>query len=66
MSTQAMSVLIILLQGVIVALLLVVVRRFGVWTRTVVEAHRSNVVFYRQAIKILEYAEELLKQEPAA
>lgn len=66
MSQQTYSVIILALEGVIVGLLLLLFQRFGQWRQAEREKYQSNVIFYRQAVKILEYAQELLKQEPAA
>lgn len=71
MTAMEAAVIIIALQGLVVALLIFVIRGFRAYTRAVVEAqrqnaatHRSTEVLYQQSIKILEYATSLMK-EPA-
>ena len=60
------AAIIIVAQGCIIALMLVLVRTFGAYTKALVAAHQSNTVLYQQTVKILDYANTLLREENVA
>jgi hypothetical protein len=49
-------------QGVMIAALFLFVQRFGMYTKALKETHESNMLVYRQALKILDHA---AAQDPA-
>lgn len=51
------AALIVVGQGAIIATLLVFVRTFGSYTKALEDAHKSNMLVYGQALKLLEYVQ---------
>ncbi len=60
------AIVTIVLQGIIVALLLYFNRTFGAYTKALRKAQESNAVLYQQAVKILEHAETLMREDKVA
>lgn len=59
------GVVIIIGQSVMVGVLLMLVRTFGAYATALITAHESNMIVYQQSIKVLEYAEQKLKENAA-
>lgn len=63
---SGITILVLVAEAVILWLLQRMLRAFGAYTEAFVKAHESDRVMHQQAIKILEYAEDLLRKENVA
>jgi hypothetical protein len=56
------AVVLLLGQTLVLGVLAWILRTFGRYTAATLAAHESNLLVYRQAVKVLEYAETLLRK----
>lgn len=63
---SGITILVLVAEAVILWLLQRMLRAFGAYTEAFMKAHESDRIVHQQAIKILEYAEELLRKEKSA